>query len=414
MKNHPLLKTLLTLRGNARACVYTEPLWTIPASLYMPFMSVYMAALLLSDRQIGMVASVTMFSRAVFAFIAGALTDKVGRKKTTFIFDVLSWSIPCLLWAISQNFWWFVIAAAFNGLMEIPNVSWTCLLVEDADRSALVRIYSLVHISGQLAVIFAPIAAILISQYTIVPVMRWIYVFAFLSKTLKFILLNKYSTETQVGRVRKDETLGVSMLTILSGYVGVFRRILASKGMILALTISAIFSITSMIMHNFFGLYTTGDLQIPEHFLAYYPILRSVIIVLFMFLILPRLSKFGFKHPMLVGIVVYIISHIVLIFSPVGNLLIPFIYILIEACAFCLVMPRRDSLVALLIDDDERARISSIFNSLVLGVSIPFGYIAGWLSDMDRRLPFTLDILFFVLAFVVIYFGGKHIRHSEV
>ena len=413
IKKHPLIETLIKLRGNAKACVYTEPLWMIPNSLYLPFVSVYMSALMLTDSQIGLVASVSLFFRAIVAGLSGAITDKVGRKKATFIFDVLAWSIPCLLWALSQNFWWFVIAAAFNGLMEVPNVSWTCLLVEDADRSAMVRIYTLIHIIGQMAVIFAPIAAIMISLYSIVPVMRVLYLFAFASKTIKFVLLYIYSTETIVGKVRKEETVGISLFKVMSGYGEVFKRIFASPGMIFALTMSAIFTITSMIMHNFFGLLITGDLNIPDYFLAYYPILRSIIIILFMFIILPRLSKHGFKIPMLAGVVLYILSHVVLIISPPGNLFVPFIYVLIEACAFCLVIPRRDSIVALLIEDDERARISSIFNSLVLFVSIPFGYLAGWLSDIDRRLPFGLDILLFIVAFIVICFGGKYMRQSE-
>ena len=37
MKNHPLVRALLELRGNPRACVFTEPLWGVPYNLYMPF-----------------------------------------------------------------------------------------------------------------------------------------------------------------------------------------------------------------------------------------------------------------------------------------------------------------------------------------------------------------------------------------
>ena len=407
IKNHPLIKTLRTLRGNPRACVYTEPLWGVPFNLFMPFTSVYMAALLLTDSQIGIVASVAMLFRAVFALLSGAITDKLGRKKATLIFDTLSWSIPCLLWAFSQNFWWFMIAAAFNGMMQIPDNSWTCLLVEDAEKDAMVRIYSLIHITGQLAVVFAPISAMLVNRYTVVPVMRILYVFAFFSMSSKFILLYKYCDETQVGKVRKRETKNMSIPAIMSGYKKVFRRVLASPGMKLALAISAIFSVTTMITANFFGLYATGTLLVPKHYLAYYPILRSAVIILFLFTVQPALARFGFKRPMMAGIVLYIVSHIVLLTTPVGNFFMPFLYTFLEACAFSLVMPRRDSIVALLIDSDERARISSIMTVMTLGCSIPFGYFAGWVSDMDRRLPFALDTVLFVLVFIVVCAGGK-------
>ena len=407
MRNNPLINTLLNIRGNPKACIYTEPLWAIPFNLYIPFVSVYMSALFLTDSQIGLVASVSMFFMAIFALLSGAITDKLGRRLATFIFDTLSWSIPCLLWAFSQNVWWFIVAAAFNGMVQIPNTSWLCLLVEDAEKHALVGIFSLLHLIGQLSVIFAPIAAIMVGFYTIVPVMRVLYLITFVAMTLKFIIFYKLSEETEVGKVRKKETADMSIFKIMSGYGQILRRVLVSREMKLAFAISAILYIATIITSNFFGLYITGPLMIPDQYLAYYPIVRSVVVVFFLFFVQSRLTRFGLKNPMLIGVLLFIAGHVILLISPHGNLIIPFVYILIEACAFSLVIPSKDSLVAMLIDPDERARISSIMTFLVLCFSIPFGYLAGWMSDMDRRLPFLLNIGLFVLVFLVILVGGK-------
>jgi MFS family permease len=410
---HPLIQSLLDLRGNPRACVYTEPLWGIPHSLYTPFVSVYMAALLLTDRQIGLIASVSLFFRAAAALFSGAVTDKLGRKMTTLIFDILSWSVPCLLWAFSQNFWWFVIAAAFNGMWQITDNSWTCLLVEDADKSVMVKIFSLVHLSGHLAVIFAPVAAILVNRLTIVPAMRIIYLFTFLSMTAKFILLYIYCDETEVGKVRKRETAGMSIWKVMGGYGQIFKRIFASHDMVLALVFAAIFGITNMVMGTFFGLFTTGRLLIAEHYLAIFPILRSLIIAFFLFVVLPRLDRFGFRLPMLTGLLFYAACHTVLILSPKETLYVVFIYIFLEAVAFSLVMPRCDSLIVLLIEPSERARIRGLMTVVVLAFSIPFGYLAGWLSDADRRLPFVLNITIFVVAFIIIAANKKRLDKAH-
>jgi len=399
---HPLIETLVTIKGNPRIALYTEPLWVIPFNLYVPFASVYMAALMLTDRQIGLVASITMFFRAGTAFFSGAITDKLGRKLTTFIFDTVSWSIPCLLWAFSQNFWWFVVAAAFNGVMQMTDISWTCLLVEDAEKGLLVRIYTLLHIFAQMAVIFAPLAAILVNQLSIVPAMRILYFAAFVSMTLKFIILYRYGDETEVGRTRMRETSGMSIWRIMSGYRDIYKRIFASHDMILALTITTIFSITGMVFASFFGLYVTGTLLIPEHFLAYFPIIRSLVVTAFLFFLQPKLDKLGFRHPMLIGLVIFIASNILLIFTPVDTLYILVIYIFLDAVAFSFVIPRSDSLTQLLIEPSERARIRGLMMVLVLGLSIPFGYLAGFLSDMDRRYPFALIAAFLVLMFIII------------
>jgi len=406
-ERHPLIDTLVTIKGNPRIAIYTEPLWVIPFNLYSPFVAVYMAALALSDMQIGLIASIFMFFRAVSALFSGAITDKLGRKLTTFIFDMASWSIPCLLWALSQNFWWFVVAASFNGLMQITDNSWTCLLIEDAEKRSLVRIFSLLHMIAQLAVIFAPLAAILVNQLSIIPAMRILFMFSFISMTIKFFLLYFLGDETRVGKTRMEETKDMSIWQIMGGYGGIFKKIFASSDMILALVLTTIFSIVWMVTGSFFGLYVTGTLDIPEYFLAYFPILRALVIAAFLYLIQPKLEKFGFRMPMLIGLVLFIAGLIMLILTPVGSLPILFSVVFLDAVAFSFVVPRNDSLIQILIEPSERARIRGLMMVVVLGFSIPFGYLAGFLSEINRRLPFAMVAAILVLMFVIIAVSKK-------
>jgi len=406
-ERHPLIDTLVTIKGNPRIAIYTEPLWVIPFNLYSPFVAVYMAALALSDMQIGLIASIFMFFRAVSALFSGAITDKLGRKLTTFIFDMASWSIPCLLWALSQNFWWFVVAASFNGLMQITDNSWTCLLIEDAEKRSLVRIFSLLHMIAQLAVIFAPLAAILVNQLSIIPAMRILFMFSFISMTIKFFLLYFLGDETRVGKTRMEETKDMSIWQIMGGYGGIFKKIFASSDMILALVLTTIFSIVWMVTGSFFGLYVTGTLDIPEYFLAYFPILRALVIAAFLYLIQPKLEKFGFRMPMLIGLIIFVAGLVMLILTPVGSLPILFAVVFLDAVAFSFVVPRNDSLIQILIEPSERARIRGLMMVVVLGFSIPFGYLAGFLSEINRRLPFAMVAAILVLMFVIIAVSKK-------
>ncbi|MCL2221599.1 MAG: MFS transporter [Oscillospiraceae bacterium] len=401
-KEMDLVKTMREVKGNPKICLVTEPLWTVPFNLYMPFVSVYMAALLLTDSQIGLVASTFLFFSAIAALFSGAITDKLGRKKTTFLFDTLAWSIPCLLWAFSQNFWWFMAAAAFNGMMQITTVSWTCLLVEDVQKGYMAKVYSLLHMIGQLSILFMPIAFLLVNQLSLVPAMRILFIFSFISMTLKFIILYKYGDETEVGRTRMTETKGMSIWQIMGGYGEIFRRIFASRDMILSLAITTIFGIIGMVITNFFGLYVTGTLLIPEYFLAVFPVIRAIVIAAFLIFIQPKLQRFGFRSPMLIGLCIHIAGTVFLIASPAEAMITLIIYILIDALAFSLVAPRSDSLTQLLIEPSERARIRGLMMVIVLGLSIPFGYLAGLLSDMDRRLPFALCIALLIVILIVI------------
>ena len=106
--SHSLIVTLRSLTGNPRGCVYTEPLWGIPYNLIAPYASVYMEALGLSDKDIGIVISVSWGFQVLYVLLSGAITDKVGRRRTTLIFDILLGSVPAVLWAFAQSFWWFL------------------------------------------------------------------------------------------------------------------------------------------------------------------------------------------------------------------------------------------------------------------------------------------------------------------
>jgi len=413
MLNHSLVKTLLSLRGNPRACVYTEPLWGIPFYLFMPFMSVYMAALMVTDQQIGIIASVLMLLSAVSSFLGGAITDKLGRKKTTFIFDAASWSIPCLIWAFSQNFWWFLIAAMFNGLREVTANSWNCLLVEDAPRNALVDIYMWVHISQLLAVFFAPLAGLLVGGVGLVPAVRILFLLSFVSMTLKFLILNKYCDETEVGKQRLEETQGVSFSALISGYGAVVRKLFSSPQMVITLSISAFVMITGMVTQTFFGLYATRELLMPEHFLAYFPMIRAATMLSFLFIIQPKIARFGLKGPMIMGVCLYIAAYALLISMPAGNLWLLVICLFLESCAHGLVLPRRDSIQALFINPEERARLNSVLSTIVLLTTIPFGYLSGWLSGIDGRLPFVMIIVIFFVQLTVVL-GSRSLSTKNV
>jgi len=407
VKKHTLVNTFRSLDSNSKAVVGTEPLWGIPFNLYIPFVSLYKATLGLSDTRIGLIASVVMFVSVISGLLSGAITDKLGRRLTTFLADLLSWSIPCLLWAFSQNFWWFMVAAAFNGLWQISNTSWHCLLVENVEKKHIVNVSQLIHLAGQLVVLFAPLSGLMVRNLTVVPAMRILYVFAFFSMTAKFIVMYRYAGETEQGKRRMAETSGVSFFSLLSGYTGVLKSILQSHDIVKVVLLSVFLSINTTAVSTFFGLYVTQNLGLPEEYLAYFPILRAVIMLFFYLVLTHRLDKASFKAPMLVGMVLSLASLglLVLSFGMAGTPSVIFmivLFIVLEAFGFAMVMPRRDSLMAIFVNPQERARMVCIINVLITVFAMPFGYISGWLSSMDRRLPFMLAITMVVAAFALV------------
>jgi MFS family permease len=299
LRKHQLLRTLVELRGNPRACVYTEPMWGLSMNLCLPYATVYMLTFGLSDVQVGIVTSIYMFSQMIFAFLSGAIIDKMGRRKSTAIFDFLAWSLPCLIWAFSQGFWFFVVAALFNGMMKITAVSWDCLLVEDAPKDKITHIYSWVIISGNLSALFAPISSILVAKLTLAPAIRILYINAFIIMTAKLLILYKFSTETAVGKIRREATRNMSWVEMLSGYKNALRKIQNSRGMVFAIIISILVEIAAMIGMTFWQIIASRRIGIPDTLLPIFPMARSILSIFLFFIIMST----GLLPPLVAGII---------------------------------------------------------------------------------------------------------------
>ena len=156
IQSNDMVNLFFALRGNPRACIWTEPLWGIPYNLYLPYVTLFMTAIGMTYAEIGYVTSITMASQMVFAVLSGVLTDKLGRRRCTVIFDVLGWSVPELIWMCSQNFAWFAVAALFNGMWRVTENSWYLLLIEDAPKEHIVPMCSLSQLMGLFAAFLHP------------------------------------------------------------------------------------------------------------------------------------------------------------------------------------------------------------------------------------------------------------------
>jgi uncharacterized membrane protein YeaQ/YmgE (transglycosylase-associated protein family) len=64
-------------------------------------------------------------------------------------------------------------------------------------------------------------------------------------------------------------------------------------------------------------------------------------------------------------------------------------------------------MVVLTVDPKERARIQSIIYVGTILITSPFGWIAGTLSEINKSLPFILNIVLFALGALLATLAGK-------
>jgi MFS family permease len=408
LQNHPLFQTMRELKGNPRITVLTEVMFGIPYNLFSPFFSVYMLALGVTDQQIGSIASLGLILQIFTALLSGAIVDKFGRRLTLLIFDTLCWSVPCLIWAVAQDVRYFALAAMMNSLWRVSHTAWTCLMVEDAEERHLVHIWTWIMIFAVCSAFITPLGGWFVQRFGLVPAVRGLYIFGVVVLTAKFILLYVYSHETVRGVQRMQETRDRSLLSLLGGYGSVFGQLLHSRPILAALSLLVITNIYTMISNNFWGVLFTGKLGFSSSQISTYVAIRSIVMTVCFFVIGPRLTNLRrFRLPLWAGFAAFLVSQLLLVVMPPQAVILVAVSVVLEGIAAALVSPMTESLLALSMELDERARISAMVYVILIVLISPFGWIAGQLSALDRSLPFALNMGLFAIGLVLVWVIGR-------
>ncbi len=408
LRNHPLFQTLRELKGNPRVSVLTEVMFGISYNLFTPFFAVYMLALGLTDQQIGSIASLGLVVQIFTALLSGAIVDKFGRRLTLLIFDTLCWSVPCLIWAAAQDIRFFVLAALMNSLWRVSHTAWTCLLVEDAEERHLVHIWTWIMIFAVCSAFFTPLGGLVVARFGLIPAVRGLYLFGFIVLTAKFILLYAYSHETVRGVQRMQETRHRSLVSLLGEYRSVFNQLLHSRPILAALSLMVITNIYTTISTNFWGVLFTGKLGFSNSQISTYVAIRSIVMTICFFLIGPRLTNLRrFRLPLWTGFAAFLVSQLLLVIMPPQAVMLLVISVVLEGIASALVSPMTESLLALSLESNERARVSAMVSVALIVLISPFGWIAGQLSALDRSLPFALNMGLFAVGLILIWLIGR-------
>jgi len=252
-----------------------------------------------------------------------------------------------------------------------------------------------------------PLAGVLIGAFSLVPTMRGLYIFAAVMFTLKAIVTYRMTQETGQGKVRLQETHHQSVFDVLGEYKGILHSLLHAPQTVYTAGILLVLSISSMISGSFWAIIVTEKLHIPARNLAIFPFVKSAIMLLFFFVVMPRISKMHFKLPLVFGFLGFVASQLLLITAPDQGYFFLVISVFLEACCFAAVIPLVDQMVVLTVDPKERARIQSILYVGIILLASPFGWIAGTLSELNKGLPFILNIVLFAVGAVLAYLTGR-------
>jgi len=388
------MKIFPDLPVNPRNCIILEPMWVLFGAVVLYFAPLYMKELGLTDIEMGLVNSAGFLFSFFYFLLAGPLTNKYGRRVTSLIWDIVSWSMSMLLWAFARNFLWFLVAVLFNSAVRIVMVSWNLLLTEDAREDQRVKIYSIINLIGSMGGFATLGAGLLLARYGVVATMRAIYFLGAFVMTAMFILRYLLTAETDNGKLIREKTRGIPLAKLIADQMRSLAHAARDRHFFLLTTIYLI--ATAVQSFTFFQiLHLKDNLGYSTTALSFVPAVNSLLSIFLFGFVLPRIPKNAERLGLLLGFLISVGSGLAFIFMGKGMLFVVFIVQGLGAAAFLLLATYRDSVFMNSVPEEKRAELFGLVNMLAMLLSIPTGALAGWLFSWNPRSPFVAVVVLF-------------------
>ena len=395
LKPTGIINSFKMLKGNTRISVIFEPLWGIPFTLYSFYLSLYMKNQGITDEQIGFLISIGYISGIIFSLFGGMITNTLGRKKTTLIFDILSWPLSLFIYLISHNFWMFALAQIVNSLVKVCAVSWNLMVVEDADAEQQVAAYNLINACNISVGVFTPLAGIMIKTLGIVTGERILLGFALISMTVMILGRNHYYKETRVGQQILDERKERKQKIQFKLDFSLLRTLKEKPVVTLVLVLSILFNIYIPIgtyLSLYYAPFLTEALKLDKSAIAILGGINATVMFLVFIFLTPLFSRWNRFYMMITGVLLQLLSLIMFITIPPQNFWMAIICVVLFALGFGMAKPFIDSILAEVTEGKERAGIYALYNTAVSVLCSGLGFASGYLYELNPALIYLVSI----------------------
>jgi len=413
-----IFKSFKMLRGNTRVSVLVEPMYGIPFALYNFYLSLYMKSMGISAVQIGWLIAISCIFSAIFSLFGGVITDYLGRKRTTLIFDFLSWPVALLIYAVSNSFWMFALGIIMNSFSKVVGVSWNLMVIEDATNEERISAFNILNIINLATGVITPLAGIAVNLFGIVAAERCFILFAAACMVVMIFIRNHFYVETKIGQEILNLQPKFELRGIFRG--GIYGRSLSaifkSKEILLAMALYILF-MTYIPVGTFSSLYYapffSEVLSIGKSTVSVLGAVNSVVMLFIFVLVIPVISRFLPEKNMLTGIILQAIALFGFVLIPRNHLTCVIFFVVVFAVGFGIFRPFIDALLAEVTDGRERAGIYSLLNVAISVLSSLFGLFSGYLYVVNPRLIYILSIGLLLMCIVLLAFFTRLRAHDR-
>ena len=363
----------MKLEKNARICRNCFFFWAIPYTIYIYYLSLFLEAEGLSTSNIGLLMTVANASALVFSLFAAPIVDRMGRRSATFVFDLVSSALPCLLYLTSGSLIVALIAQAITGLNRIMSTGYYLLMIEDTGEENSIGAMNWFNIILVGAGLTTPIGGFVVSRMGLVAGEKLFLAVSFISMTAQAIVRHILVKETPTGEMMKKQKSGFSFRDMLQSYRGALKYMFSNKAVL-----------SAMIINGLVYVYYTVGTTISMFFTPYFADFRGLSGVtlgmvggiyaggtLFsMLLINPRIKPRQLYPATIISSLISILGFALLMLCPQGNTVLLFTAIVLISLSYGVLKTIADSLLALQMTSEHSSTLYSFsfILSSVLGI----------------------------------------------
>jgi MFS family permease len=373
----------------------------------------------ITDEQIGFLIGLGFITSIFFSLIGGMITDALGRKKTTLIFDFIAWPVSLLIYIFAGSFWTFALATVVNSVVRIVTISWNLMVVEDATPEQQVAAYNLLNAINISVGVFTPVAGLMIHQMGIIAGERVLLIFAVISMTTMILVRNHYYRETEVGQQILDEARDKRSKELF--HINFYRntlKVLKEKPIIRRVVYLTILFNTYIPIGTFsslyFAPYLTESLALDKSAISILGGVCSATMLAMFVLILPLISGGNRIGYMIAGIITQICALGLLIIIPPGHFWLGIMVMVIFAVGFGIGKPFLDSLLAEVTTGKERTGVYALQNTALSAMSALAGFASGYLYKIRPGLIYFLSIFILTACVgILIFFSSEQAAEQK-
>ncbi len=409
------IQSFLGLTGNTRTSVIFEIAFGLSSVLYNFYLSLYMKAQGITNVQIGYLISLGLLFNVVCAIFGGFITNRLGRKKTTYIFELIAWPGSVIIYLLSNSFWMFALARIINSASMISTMAWHLMILEDADDRQRIHAFNLLTIINMALGIITPIGGVIVSAYGVVNSERGFLIFAAVAMITSMTLRNRVYTETSVGQEILEQNKNVPARRELRGLVqmGALKVLFSNPTIALtfiALLFHSMFFTLGSTMSLYFAVYFTEVLKFSQATVSVIGGLNSAVLLIICIFVNPVLSKkiTGLSNmvlTMMISIFLKIIYSVFAIAMPAGNFVFAAAAIIIYSTGFGIGNVYTEPILAKVTEgiQQDRAGLYSIDYTLSSIFSMSIASVSGYLYGLN---PHSIYIVSIVVLLISVFLLG--------